>query len=57
VTSDQFFQVNGTIKPFDDPIVRKAISMSFDREKLIQIALQGKSSPSDVTGLSDGYAA
>jgi peptide/nickel transport system substrate-binding protein len=57
VTSDQFFQVNGTIPPFDDPTVRKAISMSFDRETLIQIALQGKSSPSDVTGLSDGYAA
>jgi peptide/nickel transport system substrate-binding protein len=57
VTSDQFFMVNGTKKPFDDPIVRKAISMSFDREKLIQIALQGKSSTSDVTGLSDGYAA
>lgn len=57
VTSDQFFMVNGTIKPFDDPIVRKAISMSFDREKLIQIALQGKSAASDVTGLSAGYAA
>jgi peptide/nickel transport system substrate-binding protein len=57
VTSDQFFMVNGTKKPFDDPIVRKAISMSFDRETLIQIALQGKSTPSDVTGLSDGYAA
>lgn len=57
VTSDQFFMVNGTIKPFDDPVVRKAISMSFDRQKLILIALQGKSSPSDVTGLSDGYAA
>jgi peptide/nickel transport system substrate-binding protein len=57
VTSDQFFIVNGTIKPFDDPIVRKAISMSFDREQLIQIALQGKSTPSDVTGLSSGYAA
>jgi peptide/nickel transport system substrate-binding protein len=57
VTSDQFFMVNGTIEPFDDPVVRKAISMSFDRDKLILIALQGKSSPADVTGLSDGYAA
>ncbi|MCB9420047.1 MAG: ABC transporter substrate-binding protein [Ardenticatenaceae bacterium] len=56
VTSDQFFMVNGTIPPFDDPIVRKAISMSFDREQLIQLALQGKSSPSDITGLSGGYA-
>lgn len=57
VTSDQFFTVNGTIETFSDPVVRKAISMSFDREKLILIALQGKSSPADVTGLSDGYAA
>lgn len=57
VTADQFFMVNGTKAPFDDPIVRKAISKSFDREKLIQIALQGKSTPSDVTGLSDGYSA
>jgi peptide/nickel transport system substrate-binding protein len=57
VTSDQFFMANATKPPFDDPVVRKAISMSFDREKLIEIALQGKSSPSDVTGLSEGYAA
>ena len=57
VTSDQFFIVNGTMKPFDDPIVRKAISMSFDRNQLIQLALQGKSTSSDVTGLSSGYAA
>jgi peptide/nickel transport system substrate-binding protein len=57
VTSDQFFMMNATKPPFDDPIVRKAISMSFDRTKLIEIALQGKSSPSDVTGLSAGYAA
>jgi peptide/nickel transport system substrate-binding protein len=56
VTSDQFFMVNATKPPFDDPIVRKAISMSFNREQLILIALQGKSTPSDVTGLSSGYA-
>jgi len=31
--------------------------MSFDRAKLIQIALQGKSEAGDVTGLSSGYAA
>ncbi len=55
ITSDQMFMVNGTVKPFDDPIVRKAISMSFDREKLIQIAVQGASQPSDVTGLSGAY--
>ena len=57
VTSDAFFIMNATKAPFDDPIVRKAISMSFDRAKMIEIALQGKSSPADVTGLSAGYAA
>lgn len=57
VTSDAFFMMNATKAPFDDPIVRKAVSMSFDREKMIQIALQGKSSPADITGLSAGYAA
>lgn len=57
VTSDQFFMMNATKKPFDDPTVRKAVSMSFDRQKLILLALQGKSTPSDVTGLSSGYAA
>lgn len=57
VTSDQMFMVNGTMAPFDDPVVRKAISMAFDREQLIQIAVQGASEPGDVTGLSGGYTA
>ena len=57
VTSDQLFMVNTTKAPFDDAVVRKAISMSFDREKLIEIAIQGSSTAADVTGLSSGYAA
>jgi peptide/nickel transport system substrate-binding protein len=56
VTSDQFFMVNGAKAPFNDPVVRKAISMCFNREMLIEIALQGKSTSSDVTGLSSGYS-
>jgi peptide/nickel transport system substrate-binding protein len=55
-TSVQFFMVNGTIKPFDDPVVRKAISMSFDRNKIIQLANQGSSDPGDISGLAPaGY--
>ena len=57
VTSDQLFMVNTTEKPFDDPIMRKAISMAFNREQLIDVALQGASTPADVTGLSAGYKA
>lgn len=57
VTSDQFFMMNATKPPFDDPVVRKAISMAFNRDQLIEIAIQGTSTPGDVTGLSSGYAA
>lgn len=57
VTSDQLFMVNTTEQPFDDPVMRKAISMAFDREALIELAVQGATTPSDVTGLSSGYAA
>jgi peptide/nickel transport system substrate-binding protein len=55
-TSVQFFMVNGTIKPFDDPVVRKAIGMCFDRNRIIQLANQGSSIPADITGLAnEGY--
>ncbi len=57
VTSDGFFMMNGSKKPWDDPIVRKAVSLSFDREQLITVAFQGATTPADVTGLSAGYAA
>ena len=47
ITSDQLFMPNNAVAPLDDPIVRKAISMGFDREQIILIALQGASTPSD----------
>lgn len=53
-TSDQFFMVNGAITPFEDPVVRKAISLCFDREKVVQLANQGASPIADVTGLASG---
>lgn len=49
------FMVNTTKKPFDDPVVRKAISMSFNREQMIAIGLSGYSKPADVTGVSDVF--
>jgi peptide/nickel transport system substrate-binding protein len=57
VTSDQMFMMNHTKKPFDDVVMRKAISMAFNREQLIEVAIQGTSTPGDVTALSSGYAA
>lgn len=56
IGADVFFMLNTTVKPFDDPNVRKAVSLAFNREQMIQIALQGQSTPSDVTALSAGYA-
>ena len=51
------FMMNSTKKPFDDPAVRKAVSMAFNRDQMIQIAFQGTTHAADVTGLSDGFAA
>ena len=46
---------NTTRKPFDDPNVRKAISMAINREQIVQIAMYDYTHPSDSTGLSDAY--
>jgi len=47
--------LNPTIKPFDDPIVRKAMSMAINREQILTVAFNGKAELADVTGLSDIY--
>ncbi len=41
--------------PFDDPNVRKAISMGIDREQICDIAMFGYTHPADTTGLSDAF--
>jgi peptide/nickel transport system substrate-binding protein len=56
VTFQVLFITNTTKAPFDDPIMRKSIGMAFDRVKLIDIALQGGSVPTDLTGMNDAYA-
>jgi len=47
--------LNTTRAPFDDPVVRKAISMAINREQVVTIAMFGYTHPADGTGLSDAY--
>ena len=47
--------MNTEVAPFDDPNVRKAISMGIDREQICDIAMYGYTHPADTTGLSDAF--
>ncbi|GAB3603802.1 ABC transporter substrate-binding protein [Microbacterium aureliae] len=49
------WQFNTTKAPFDDPNVRKALSMAVDREQVTKIGMQGYTDPADCTGLSGAY--
>ena len=46
---------NTTRAPFDDPNVRKAISMAIDRAQIVQIAMYDYTHPADGTGMSDAF--
>lgn len=48
--------INPTLKPFDNPEVRKAISMGIDRKMIVEMAMYNYIPPSDATGLSSQYA-
>ncbi len=47
--------LNTTEKPFDNPDVRKAVSMAINREQIVNVAMYNYTKPADVTGLSDAY--
>ncbi len=47
--------LNTTKAPFDDPNVRKAISMAFNRQQVASVAVYDYTVPSDVTGLTDAF--
>ena len=47
--------INPAIKPFDNPDVRKAISMGIDRKMIVNVAEYNYIPPLDATGLSDEF--
>ena len=47
--------INPALKPFDNPDVRKAISMGIDRKMVVNVASSTTSRRSDATGLSEQY--
>ncbi len=49
--------LNTTVAPFDNPDVRKAISMALNREDICSFAMYDYTTPADSTGLSGGYPA
>jgi len=51
-----FLYANTKREPFDDVRVRKAVSLSIDRELLVDVALFRYSRPSDPTALCDAFA-
>ena len=42
-------------KPFDQVLVRQALSQALDREKIVEVAMYGYTRAADTTGLSDGF--
>jgi peptide/nickel transport system substrate-binding protein len=48
--------VNTRHKPFDDPAVRKAISLAVDRPRIMREAMNGYAPPGDATGLAESQS-
>jgi len=47
--------LNTTVAPFDNPDVRKAVSLALNRDQIVEIAMYGYTHPADATGLSDAF--
>jgi peptide/nickel transport system substrate-binding protein len=48
--------VNTRKKPFDDPAVRKALSLALDRPRIMHEAMNGYAPPADATGLAESQS-
>jgi peptide/nickel transport system substrate-binding protein len=51
-----FLYANTRRPPLGETIVRKALSLAIDRQRLAQVAMHGYTRPADATGLSDAHA-
>ncbi|GAB2985103.1 ABC transporter substrate-binding protein [Streptomyces pseudoechinosporeus] len=49
------WQLNTTKAPYNDPAVRKALSMAVDRDQITKVAMNGYAKPADCTGLARTY--
>ncbi|MFJ3135820.1 ABC transporter substrate-binding protein [Streptomyces sp. NPDC086843] len=49
------WQLNTTKAPFNDPALRKALSMAVDRDQITKVAMNGYAEPADCTGLARTY--
>ncbi len=47
--------LNTTVAPFNDPNVRKAISLGINRDQICAVAMYDYTHPADGTGLSDAF--
>jgi peptide/nickel transport system substrate-binding protein len=56
VESTVFLYASTRLAPFDDVRVRKALSLAIDRDRLVEVAMDGLTHPAGPTGLSDALA-
>ncbi|GAA4192564.1 ABC transporter substrate-binding protein [Microbacterium oryzae] len=50
------WQLNTTKPMFEDPQVRKALSLAVDREQVVKVGMSGYTEPADCSGLSGSYS-
>jgi peptide/nickel transport system substrate-binding protein len=54
-TMTVLMNLNPTVKPMDDVVFRKAMSMAINRDQINEVAFNGRTEAGDVTGISNAY--